>query len=41
MHAQPKQTNKLQRSYNEGEESGRNRTDEAAKINVKPLAQKV
>ena len=39
MHVQPKQTNKLERSYNEGEKSGRNRTDGVAMINVKTLAQ--
>jgi len=39
MHPQSKQTIKLRRSYNQGEESGRNRTEGAAKINVKMLAQ--
>jgi hypothetical protein len=39
MHAQAKQTNKLQGSYNEGVQPGRNPTGGVAMINVKTLAQ--
>jgi len=39
MHAQAKQTNKLQGSYNEGVKPGRNPTGGVAMINVKRPAQ--
>ena len=39
MHAQAKQTNKLQGSYNEGVKPGRDPTGGVAMINVKTLAQ--
>jgi len=39
MHAQAKQTNKLQGSYNEGVQPWRNQPGGVAMINVKTLAQ--